>query len=98
MPGLPAARMPRPRSPPRLNLTGMALPALATLTVGRLSTGERKPVNGHVAANGSAGLLLAGAYVESSEAAVGHVPAGLGFEKQAVIVYWPPMLGALPSA
>ena len=33
-----------------------------------------------------------------SEAAVGHVPAGLGFEKQAVIVYWPPTLGALPRA
>src|SRR5947209_3507633 len=42
--GEPAAKMPRPRSPPRLNLTGMALPAFETLTVGGLSTGWKKPV------------------------------------------------------
>ena len=40
--------MPIPRSPPRLNLTGMVLPAFAMFRVGRLSTGEKKPVNGEM--------------------------------------------------
>jgi hypothetical protein len=34
----------RPWLPPRLNLTGMALPALTVLIVGGLSTGGKKPV------------------------------------------------------
>jgi len=41
--GLPGARMFRPWLPPRLNLTGMALPALTVLIVGGLPTGGKKP-------------------------------------------------------
>src|SRR4029078_1920488 len=44
--GDPAAKIPIPRSPPRLNLTGIALPALATFRIGRGSTGDRKPPTG----------------------------------------------------
>ena len=38
--------MARPRLPPRLNLTGTALPAFAAFGPGPI--GEKKPVNGHV--------------------------------------------------
>jgi hypothetical protein len=41
-----AARMPSPRSPPRLNLTGTAWPALTVLTIGGLSIGRWNPPNG----------------------------------------------------
>ena len=37
-----------PRLPPRPNLTGIACPAFALFHAGRLSTGWRNPVNGHV--------------------------------------------------
>src|SRR5689334_21960066 len=42
--GEPVARMLSPRFPCRLNLTGIALHALATLTTGGLSTGATKPL------------------------------------------------------
>src|SRR5262245_27623655 len=38
-----------PRLPPRLNLTGMPWPALTWLSVGGLSTGWKKPLNGNTA-------------------------------------------------
>ena len=41
--GDPALRMSRPWSPPRLNFTGIALPAFARFQLGRLSTGWKKP-------------------------------------------------------
>ena len=42
--GKPGAKISRPLSPFRLNFTGIALPALTTLTAGGLLTGEKKPV------------------------------------------------------
>jgi len=42
--GEPAAKMSRPLLPLRLNLTGMARPALTAFTIGGLPTGEKKPV------------------------------------------------------
>ena len=44
--GVPPAKIASPRLPPSENFTGIVLPALATLTTGELSTGEKKPVNG----------------------------------------------------
>src|SRR5207249_3972920 len=41
--GEPAARMSRPWSPPRLNLIGIARPALSEFTLGKLRTGGKKP-------------------------------------------------------
>src|SRR5262245_10944353 len=41
--GEPTANIPRPLNPLKLNFTGMALPALTTLTTGKLSTGWKKP-------------------------------------------------------
>src|SRR5689334_15471678 len=41
--GKPLRKMCRPLFPPRLNFTGITLPALATLSVGRLSTGWKNP-------------------------------------------------------
>jgi hypothetical protein len=38
---------PRPWFPPRLKMTGISLPALTTLSIGSLSTGAKKPVNGY---------------------------------------------------
>src|SRR5439155_12272699 len=43
--GDPVVKIAIPRSPPRLNLTGIAVPALARFRVGGPSTGERKPPN-----------------------------------------------------
>ena len=42
--GLPAAKMFIPWSPWRLNLIGTACPALTTLQIGGLSTGEKNPL------------------------------------------------------
>src|SRR6266508_5123248 len=41
--GDPGARMSSPWSPPRLNFTGTAAPALSTFSTGTLSTGGKKP-------------------------------------------------------
>ena len=41
--GNPGWKMSRPWLPPRLNFTGIALPAFATFSVGRLSTGWKNP-------------------------------------------------------
>src|SRR5438309_8980804 len=43
-PGTPPAKMFNPKLPPKLNFTGIALPALTELTTGRLSTGWKNPV------------------------------------------------------
>jgi hypothetical protein len=48
--GYPAARIASPRLPPRLNLTGTALPGCCVFSAGGLSIGRKKPVNGHVIA------------------------------------------------
>lgn len=48
--GYPSARMSSPRSPPRLNLTGIALPAMAGFSAGGLEIGGKKPVKGQVIA------------------------------------------------
>ena len=42
--GLFAAKMLSPLFPLRLNFTGIALPAFTTFSIGRLPTGEKKPV------------------------------------------------------
>ncbi len=45
--GYPVAKIPRPRSPPSENLTGIAVPAVALLRAVR-STGEKNPVKGQM--------------------------------------------------
>src|SRR5690242_4135927 len=74
-PVMPVGKMESPRFPPRLNLMGIAWPELAELTVGRLSTGCRNPVNGHTTAN-DLDTGVAGAYVELPAwlAVTVHVP------------------------
>lgn len=42
--GYPGAKMSNPKSPPRLNFTGMPFPALTMFTMGKLSTGWKNPV------------------------------------------------------
>ena len=44
--GEPAARMARPRLPPRLNFVGTAWPALTTFRNGRFEIGWKKPLKG----------------------------------------------------
>src|SRR5437879_4741634 len=61
--GDPAAKMFRPWLPPRLNLTGIALPPFAMLTVGGLSTGAKKPVKVY---RDGGGLFFASSTVRSS--------------------------------